>query len=132
MISLLALTFMKTPPPRARRCSPVSRMQFLTHSSSTASVNFCTPPAIASKDRKSTRLNSSHSQISDAAFCLEKISQIDSVDQHAVGVKVSARIRVHAYPAAFESEYARLYADFVVSRAALDGTLIPVPDPASA
>src|SRR2546430_4311918 len=72
MISLLALTFMKTPPPRARRCSPVSRMQFLTHSSSTASVNFCTPPAIASKDRKSTRLNSSHSQISDAAFCLQK------------------------------------------------------------
>src|SRR5256886_17573872 len=30
------------------------------------------PAAAASLDRKSTRLNSSHSQISDAVFCLEK------------------------------------------------------------
>src|SRR2546430_11754389 len=29
-------------------------------------------PAVASEDRKSTRLNSSHSQISYAVFCLKK------------------------------------------------------------
>src|SRR2546427_9624342 len=31
-----------------------------------------TPNAIVSRDRKSTRLNSSHSQISYAVFCLKK------------------------------------------------------------
>src|SRR2546430_7464550 len=30
------------------------------------------PPAVALEDRKSTRLNSSHSQISYAVFCLKK------------------------------------------------------------
>src|SRR5688572_31273008 len=30
------------------------------------------PPALAGRDRKSTRLNSSHSQISYAVFCLKK------------------------------------------------------------
>src|SRR5688572_32122549 len=32
----------------------------------------CQPCAIAESDRKSTRLNSSHSQISYAVFCLKK------------------------------------------------------------
>src|SRR2546430_13548038 len=33
-----------------------------------------TADRLASGDRKSTRLNSSHSQISDAVFCLKKIT----------------------------------------------------------
>src|SRR5438270_10685645 len=33
---------------------------------------------VASKDRKSTRLNSSHSQISYAVFCLKKKTKINS------------------------------------------------------
>src|SRR2546430_4165216 len=44
---------------------------------------------IDAKDRKSTRLNSSHSQISYAVFCLKKKNQLcyssgpcDPVDQH--------------------------------------------------
>src|SRR2546427_1157941 len=37
-------------------------------------VHFVLPPA----DRKSTRLNSSHSQISYAVFCLKKKKQIDT------------------------------------------------------
>src|SRR2546427_6746645 len=32
----------------------------------------CTHPGSAARDRKSTRLNSSHSQISYAVFCLKK------------------------------------------------------------
>src|SRR2546430_13753547 len=35
-------------------------------------------------DRKSTRLNSSHSQISYAVFCLKKKKKITSVDERAV------------------------------------------------
>src|SRR5688572_31846264 len=38
-----------------------------------AVCNDChTPPGVIAKDRKSTRLNSSHSQISYAVFCLKK------------------------------------------------------------
>src|SRR2546427_8807768 len=37
-----------------------------------AIVNLNVVPTIAAKDRKSTRLNSSHSQISYAVFCLKK------------------------------------------------------------
>src|SRR2546430_12459060 len=37
-----------------------------------APVVFVTPPSRALQDRKSTRLNSSHSQISYAVFCLKK------------------------------------------------------------
>src|SRR2546430_10173880 len=36
------------------------------------------PPATAAQDRKSTRLNSSHSQISYAVFCLKKKHSIES------------------------------------------------------
>src|SRR2546430_17319570 len=35
----------------------------------------CESPSITTKDRKSTRLNSSHSQISYAVFCLKKKKQ---------------------------------------------------------
>src|SRR5256886_12434155 len=36
-------------------------------------------------DRKSTRLNSSHSQISYAVFCLKKKNVVDSSRAHALG-----------------------------------------------
>src|SRR2546430_8813715 len=38
----------------------------------TAGIAANSPAAVANKDRKSTRLNSSHSQISYAVFCLKK------------------------------------------------------------
>src|SRR3712207_7651873 len=39
---------------------------------STEIVSSCTPPRRRSRDRKSTRLNSSHANISYAVFCLKK------------------------------------------------------------
>src|SRR2546430_13671716 len=38
--------------------------------------------AVAAADRKSTRLNSSHSQISYAVFCLKKKNRIHSFARH--------------------------------------------------
>src|SRR2546430_8416938 len=38
------------------------------------------PVVVGQPDRKSTRLNSSHSQISYAVFCLKKKKQADSID----------------------------------------------------
>src|SRR2546430_4588860 len=38
----------------------------------TGEVPFAVPVQLQARDRKSTRLNSSHSQISYAVFCLEK------------------------------------------------------------
>src|SRR2546430_8331462 len=52
----------------ARPCQPTSGLR-------TSCTRFSPPAAIASmtwRDRKSTRLNSSHSQISYAVFCLKK------------------------------------------------------------
>src|SRR2546430_5537728 len=43
-----------------------------------ASCSVC----IASRDRKSTRLNSSHSQISYAVFCLKKKTTIETAIKH--------------------------------------------------
>src|SRR2546430_5379599 len=45
----------------------------------------------AAEDRKSTRLNSSHSQISYAAFCLKKNREREP-DQHAGGTGVPRHI----------------------------------------
>src|SRR2546430_10578923 len=42
------------------------------------------PPAVAHPDRKSTRLNSSHSQISYAVFCLKKKSVLDATPPYFV------------------------------------------------
>src|SRR2546427_9160650 len=39
------------------------------------------------RDRKSTRLNSSHSQISYAVFCLKKKKKIDTTRQHTVRIQ---------------------------------------------
>src|SRR2546427_7271964 len=64
---------------KARLCAPTGMPQLLTMSAtspgSNRSTSFATRDVIraeASIDRKSTRLNSSHSQISYAVFCLKK------------------------------------------------------------
>src|SRR2546427_3943568 len=41
------------------------------------------PPALQKIDRKSTRLNSSHSQISYAVFCLKKKKENDTQTTHS-------------------------------------------------
>src|SRR2546430_12746438 len=46
-------------------------------------------PAAACRDRKSTRLNSSHSQISYAVFCLKKKNQL-SVAEDAADFELNA------------------------------------------
>src|SRR2546427_2306102 len=43
-------------------------------------VTACNNDGVTRKDRKSTRLNSSHSQISYAVFCLKKKKQIEVDD----------------------------------------------------
>src|SRR2546427_1824741 len=44
----------------------------------------------AAQDRKSTRLNSSHSQISYAVFCLKKKKKSSAIDAAAVHVRFAA------------------------------------------
>src|SRR5256886_12008221 len=53
-----------------RACSEFPRMAGITALCSEKPVSI--PFSLASRDRKSTRLNSSHSQISDAVFCLKQ------------------------------------------------------------
>src|SRR2546430_3560837 len=60
-------TLFRSPFPRLARAQP----PLLGHASA-GSIRFEVAPA--SRDRKSTRLNSSHSQISYAVFCLTKNS----------------------------------------------------------
>src|SRR2546430_5127701 len=59
-----------------RSSRPTSRLDALTHQCSAwwciRSTNGSTPWCLRAQDRKSTRLNSSHSQISYAVFCLKK------------------------------------------------------------
>src|SRR2546430_7422377 len=47
----------------------------LSRARSALSAGFCCSASVSSSDRKSTRLNSSHSQISYAVFCLKKKKQ---------------------------------------------------------
>src|SRR2546430_12506145 len=49
----------------------------------------------ASSDRKSTRLNSSHSQISYAVFCLKKKKQTDA-EQQILLTNINHRGGIHA------------------------------------
>src|SRR2546430_10904116 len=49
--------------------------------------------ASADADRKSTRLNSSHSQISYAAFCLKK-KKIQPYNSHSVQHNLAIRLRL--------------------------------------
>src|SRR2546430_9060339 len=55
-------------------------------------------PEIAVRDRKSTRLNSSHSQISYAVFCLKKkkTSEIVAVDPRRDRPRAEKRPSAHA------------------------------------
>src|SRR2546430_6890192 len=59
---------------------PMSKSQFMRiHKSTLLNAGYfsnCSIHAIRRKDRKSTRLNSSHSQISYAVFCLKKKKKI--------------------------------------------------------
>src|SRR2546430_5664992 len=66
------------PPPRARR----GRRRRRTRCSRGSSAKRGTPPAARAPDRKSTRLNSSHSQISYAVFCLKKKKRIQATLHH--------------------------------------------------
>src|SRR3989475_332911 len=50
------------------------------------------------KDRKSTRLNSSHSQISYAVFCLKKKKNILSHDRQSSCSNINARTSKHGAP----------------------------------
>src|SRR2546427_2221262 len=47
---------------------------------------------VVSPDRKSTRLNSSHSQISYAVFCLKKKKTISGQDLRVHGARSGARV----------------------------------------
>src|SRR2546430_7729952 len=51
--------------------------------------------AKAEPDRKSTRLNSSHSQISYAVFCLKKKKQYDALARRAEGPREYVSPRLH-------------------------------------
>src|SRR2546430_8432067 len=46
--------------------------------------DFDHPPLAVPLDRKSTRLNSSHSQISYAVFCLKKKKTLDTANQKGI------------------------------------------------
>src|SRR2546430_7846645 len=56
----------------------------------TAVAEFGRLDALIAKDRKSTRLNSSHSQISYAVFCLKKKEFMDYGESPEVGVEREA------------------------------------------
>src|SRR2546430_11302177 len=47
------------------------------------------------RDRKSTRLNSSHSQISYAVFCLKKKTHTHSATTPPVSLRVASGVAVH-------------------------------------
>src|SRR2546430_12502430 len=80
----------RSEPPSVRKVSITAYCTFATTNAfTTASFR---PPVGLETDRKSTRLNSSHSQISYAVFCLKNIPQrwTDVGDQvHSVSVRPS-------------------------------------------
>src|SRR5256884_3759923 len=86
---------------RAYRCAP----KFCPATAGTANAmaitgrnNACITRPPTPKDRKSTRLNSSHGYISYAVFCLKKKSRCDAVWQmraEPAGVDVDCRKAAH-------------------------------------
>src|SRR3712207_8113500 len=50
------------------------------------------PPPAAELDRKSTRLNSSHANISYAVFCLKKKIKENSIELHPTAVVLNAAV----------------------------------------
>src|SRR5206468_11782681 len=67
-------TLFRSPRPRATRSKPTTRRTWCASRTQRvrASPGGYSPPKTSSPDRKSTRLNSSHDQISYAVFCLKK------------------------------------------------------------
>src|SRR2546430_11680162 len=60
-------------------------------SKSGAGAGTLEPAALAAEDRKSTRLNSSHSQISYAVFCLKKKTHDDDSSGNELDITPSAK-----------------------------------------
>src|SRR3712207_8283244 len=60
---------------RQEQRTPANRGGFIAASSQAADLDLDGVPEIISGDRKSTRLNSSHANISYAVFCLKKKNQ---------------------------------------------------------
>src|SRR6266487_1781031 len=50
------------------------------------------PAAAANRDRKSTRLNSSHPSTSYAVFCLKKKKLLDTRSEVAIPLRIGARL----------------------------------------
>src|SRR5438874_8368628 len=57
---------------RAERSDDVQKVAYAAVVRTNAAAAKGTPPGVAQADRKSTRLNSSHVEISYAVFCLKK------------------------------------------------------------
>src|SRR5256884_3279362 len=68
------------PPTRSRHARPPNRV---CRRIGTTSAPRCTAPGRTARDRKSTRLNSSHGYISYAVFCLKKKKDRQSLGSHA-------------------------------------------------
>src|SRR5688572_31057026 len=76
-----------------RRSSDLRMLVLARQDLGSASVDPATRRAVEEQlpDRKSTRLNSSHSQISYAVFCLKKKSLLCSSRQHSNGLSHHVR-----------------------------------------
>src|SRR2546430_8437835 len=60
-------------------------------------------PSVRARDRKSTRLNSSHSQISYAVFCLKKKkNQRPAQRVHLTTITIQIHCTAHATPTHFQ------------------------------
>src|SRR2546427_9152361 len=83
--------------PHSRRCSRGARSASRSHARPALSRRWpmpqspCESSAQCWRDRKSTRLNSSHSQISYAVFCLKKKKQHNYVER---ATSVSFRLHI--------------------------------------
>src|SRR2546430_8452478 len=81
------------------------------------------PPTYAARDRKSTRLNSSHSQISYAVFCLKKKNVTDDHSELCVFVVDYLPVRHFAVGVPPASEISRLV---LLSARHLDDDDLPI------
>src|SRR2546430_3333735 len=68
----------KSPLWTGKKCQHGANLKF----SRSASKKWGFPRSLPTRDRKSTRLNSSHSQISYAVFCLKKKKNTHNVTPH--------------------------------------------------
>src|SRR5260221_10734396 len=63
-------------------CTPLPSVPCLQHKARSKSANWPPPPS-GKADRKSTRLNSSHTVISYAVFCLKKKKHTSQLQSHS-------------------------------------------------